>query len=333
MEGQLSATTGTKAPSPSMTEFSGQDMPDPVPQQALKPRTRTSSHKLSSAAIDISSTSRKGPYAEAGTSDANVERASISMPAPSNRPHMRSRPSSTFSYRRPSNNSEIWLEGRGSPYSESAIEDNFHDTPKLHAGIMADQQRHPVLPEASLRPRGSTDIDTKRMSTSSIYSLNSARAGGIQSPATSVNGSEVGTRPASGSVSNSKALGISHPEVATSAISVTTSSMSQYSNDGSTLTSAHQLTTRDVSNDGAKGRETARAEGSARTSIPRSRSRAQRRFSVGTATSSHSPSSERGLHNRSNNEGRWCRNLNISPVTDISTSETSITRYHWSLCS
>src|SRR5271168_237509 len=105
------------------------DFSEADPSSALLKPRRVTTHSLSSASSDNSTTSRKGRHAELGTTEAHAERASISMPPPSGRPTIKSRPSSTFSHRRPSDNSEVWTGGRGSPRPESAIEDS--ETPKL----------------------------------------------------------------------------------------------------------------------------------------------------------------------------------------------------------
>jgi inositol-hexakisphosphate/diphosphoinositol-pentakisphosphate 1-kinase len=267
------------------------DFPDSDPLSPTFIRIkRIPSHSLSSASSDNSTTSRKGRHAEPGTTEVHSGRASISMPPPTGRPIIKSRPSSTISYRRPSEASDYWAGGAGSPRPESAIED--FETPKLVAGSMPDLPKHPPLPGAALRPQGSTtDFDTKRMSTSSIYSLSSARAKGEHSSTASANGSETGIRPTSGSMSGGKALGISQPEISTSALSVTTSTMS---NQGSST--SHQLTTREPTTaDVPRRSTTSRADNTGRSNIPRSRSRAQRRISSSTAPSSHSPSSDRGM--------------------------------------
>ncbi|KAI9744762.1 MAG: hypothetical protein M1818_001687 [Claussenomyces sp. TS43310] len=271
------------------------DFLDPTSHPTPKARTNSALHQLSSAAVGVPSSSKKGRYAEPGTTPAYVERASISMPP---RNLTRSRASATPSLRRLSDTSEAWTDGSISPYHESPIYDS--DTPKLSAGTMADSFRHATLPEASMRSQTSApDSENKRMSTSSLYSLNSVRAGGaVSSSLPSTTGSEAGTRPSSNSVSPGKslALGISHSETGTSAISVTTSSMVPYGNTGSTNT--HQLTPREPNHqsvEGPKPNETNR-ESSTRPSVPRSRSRIKRRLSASTVASSHSPSSERGLH-------------------------------------
>ncbi len=91
---------------------------------------------------------------------------------------------------------------------------------------------------------------------------------------------------------NGAAMPTGQPEIATSAVSVTTSSVSGVGPEG-TATSTHQLVSKDANELTV---EKKRQEGTTRANIPRSRSRAKRRFSGSTAgTSSHSPGSERGL--------------------------------------
>ena len=272
-------------------------------------KTRTASHNLSSASSFNSTTSsRKGRYAEPGTTETHSDRASISMPPPLARPESRSRTSSTYSQRTTSGGVEMWRQGtspsRRSSKEDIAVED--FDTPRLAPGAMSEDSKHSTLPEAALRPKQSlSEIDSKRMSVSSMYSLSSLRAGGASSSAASANGSEPGTgtntRTPSGTLSPTKNLGISLPETSTSAISVTTSSTNQFSGHGTT-NGTHQLTPRESpahAADIAKRNAAQRGEGIPRSQAPtRSRSRAKRRLSGSTGASSHSPSSERGLHSR-----------------------------------
>ena len=181
------------------------------------------------------------------------------------------------------------------------------DTPRLIPGTMAEDSKHSQLPDPALRPRPSmSEIDSKRMSVSSMYSLSSVRAGGAPSSAASANGSEIGTtaRAASGTLSSTKALGLSQPETSTSTVSVVTSSANQFSNGGTT--NGHSLTPRETpahASDIARRNAASRGEGAPRSQPPtRSRSRAKRRFSGSTGASSHSPSSARGLHPEKDDE-------------------------------
>ncbi|KAH8587593.1 histidine phosphatase superfamily-domain-containing protein [Bisporella sp. PMI_857] len=220
------------------------------------------------------------------------------MPPPPGRHFMRSRTSSEYS-QKGGLSPEIWRQGVNSTgkmnKDEFAVED--FDTPRLTSGITTDDSRHSTLPEAALRSRPSmSDIEPKRMSVSSMYSLSSARAGGAPSSTASANGSEAGTgttaRSPSGNIS--KGLGTSQAETSTSAISVTTSSTSIQG-----AATNYQLTPRETpahASEVAKRNATQRGEGAPRAQPPtRDRSRPKRRFSGSTGASSHSPSSERGL--------------------------------------
>lgn len=271
------------------------DFPIAASRPPSKPRTSSASHRLSSASIDVPPSSRKGRYAEAGTTTTTAERTSISMP----RPSVRSRPSGTLSIRRSSDASEAWTDGTASysassPYHDSAIDDS--DIPKSSAHVMSDSYRHPSLPEAILAGKATArDNESKRMSTSSLHSFSSAGVGALPSSVPSTTGSEAGTRPSSTSFPSNKLPVTSHPETGTSAISVTTSSMTQIGSGGTG--GAHQLTAREAIpyTETQRTNETNRDVPS-RPGIPRSRSRMKRRLSASTVASSHSPSSERGIY-------------------------------------
>lgn len=275
----------------------------PVPP---RPKTRfPASHNLSSASTS-SASSRKGRYAEPGTADIHSERASISMPPPS---VARSRTSSTYSLRNPGT-AEVGKPGasptRATNKDDCAVEDC--DTPKLPPATMADETRHSSLPDA-LRPTPSlSEMSSKRMSVSSMYSLSSARAGGVPSSAASTSGSDVGagtsSRTSTGALSPNNGLQSSLPETSTSSVSVLTSSMNQFGSQGST--NGPQLIPRETPGhaaDIAKRNSISRGEAVLRVQPPaRSRSRAKRRFSGSTAASSHSPSSERGAYSKKDEE-------------------------------
>ncbi|KAH7317853.1 histidine phosphatase superfamily-domain-containing protein [Rhexocercosporidium sp. MPI-PUGE-AT-0058] len=287
----------------------------------LKPRT--ASHTLSAAGLNPPT--RKGRYAEPGTTDTHSGRASISMPPPQRRPSLaRSRTSSTYSQRViVADLKAVAGTSRRTSRDDFAVED--FDTPKLSPGIMADETpKLPQLPDPALRQRPSiSEIDSKRMSVSSIYSLSSARAGGAPSSIASANGSEpgtgattataVGSRAPSGALSpNTKSM---QAEPGTSAVSVTTSSSSQFSTQGHT---SHQLTPRETpqaANEIAKRNAVQRGEGAPRSQAPgRSRSRAKRRFSGSTGASSHSPSSERGMHSKKDKDEEKATSIGIIGV-------------------
>jgi hypothetical protein len=182
------------------------DFPEAAdPQQLSSRQKRIPSFSLSSASSsDHSITSRKGRHAEPDVREVYAERASISMPPPYAPLNTKSRSPSIISYRRPSELSEsYWVNtvsssGAGSPRTESAIED--FETPRLTAGnrTMSDLHKHAPLPEAAMKSPSNTEHEPKRMSVSSVYSMNSARTPGVQSSAASVAGSDVGTRPTTG---------------------------------------------------------------------------------------------------------------------------------------
>ncbi|KAL2065339.1 hypothetical protein VTL71DRAFT_3008 [Oculimacula yallundae] len=300
----------------------------PPPSTTTNPpilKSRTASHTLSSAA-GFNLPTRKGRYAEPGTTDTNSERASISMPPSIRRPSLaKSRTSSTYSQRVNVADLQAAVAGasRRTSRDDFAVEDS--DTPKLSPGIMSDETpKLSQLPDPALRQRPSvSDIDSKRMSVSSIYSLSSARAGGAPSSVASANGSEsatgtsnatpIASRQPSGTLSSSNKG--SQAEPGTSTVSVTTSSSSQFSTQGH---AGHQLTPRETpqaATEIAKRNAVQRGEGAPRSQPPgRSRSRAKRRFSGSTGASSHSPSSERGMHSKKDKDEEKATSIGIIGV-------------------
>jgi inositol hexakisphosphate/diphosphoinositol-pentakisphosphate kinase len=252
-------------------------------QKLPKTKSRTPSYDLSSASSIKSMSSRKSRHADPVPATVNSERASISMPPPQRRPSIKSRTSSVQSRL-----------GPRASRDDIAVEGEEFDTPRLSPGIMTEDAKTYQLPDSALRPKASIpDMESKRMSISSVYSLNSARA---PSSATSANGSEpgsaIGTRASSGTLSPNKVLS----QAETSTISITTSSSNQFGSHGHV--NGHQLTPRESpahASEIAKRNATHRGEGAPRSQPPgRSRSRAKRRFSGSTAASSNSPSSEKG---------------------------------------
>ncbi|RAL66780.1 hypothetical protein DID88_007563 [Monilinia fructigena] len=295
---------------------------DPSPDNQVvgfSPSNKFKSLVLSSATGSgiLASLNRKGKYAEPLIhTELNSERASISIPPPSTRPLSKSRTSSSYSQRSPAAlevlKEGINLGGIGTSHQDFAVEESasLKSNPimaddkglKPNPTMADDNKGVPVtLPEPALRPRASfTEMDGKRMSVSSMYSLTSARAGGVISSAASATGSENGgsTRTTTASASSGKGPGL--PQAETSNISVTTSA------GGPSAPNGHQLTAREPPAQAAelaKRNSVARGEAQPRPQPPqRSRSRAKRRFSGSTGASSHSPSSERGLHLKKDDE-------------------------------
>lgn len=294
----LSSDTLQQSPIPSPS------LPVEVPR--LKIPAAPSSHSLS-VSNPSSTASKKGRHAEPSITDTNQEPASISMPPPS---VTKSRTSSTYSMRN-SANLEAARQGGVSPGTTSrdefAVEDV--DPSRLAPGKVAEESKSSSVPDPALRAVPSlSDLGSKRMSVSSMYSLSSARAG-APSSAASASGSDAAgpsARAPGGTLSPNPSSVTSHPETSTSNVSVMTSSSNQFGGQGTT--NGHQLTTRESPAQAAeiaKRNAVARGEATPRPQPPtRSRSRAKRRFSGSTVTSSHSPSSERGPHSRKEEEVR-----------------------------
>lgn len=249
-------------------------------------------HPLSAASSENPSAANlKSTISEPGQREAYVEPASFSLPRGTTYGTESSRASSTISHRGSvSDMSEAWTEGTNTSTNDGAVEES--ETPRMLSESTSDLTKHAPLPEPAMSKAASTTSESKRMSSSSLYSLQSVRAGGV---APGSNSSSVGPdtipRLNPGNISGSRSLGVS-PEVATPIVSVT---------NPSTLPPTPQGTTnpqQSVTKDGAPGDapKRSRQEGTSRASIPRSRSRVKRRFSVSTGASSHSPSSERGIH-------------------------------------
>ncbi|CEI69140.1 Inositol hexakisphosphate and diphosphoinositol-pentakisphosphate kinase [Fusarium venenatum] len=175
------------------------------------------------------------------------------------------------------------------------------------------ESSHTVSSEISTatnnRFSSSSDLQSRRLSGTSIYSLASAR--GVLSGSSSAQGSELGTPPRSvpGFLSTSINTGIVQSEAEVSNVTVTTSSLQA----GQTVVgnpNQHNLTARDHNSQPLDFTKRAirhdnmqNATSGLRNQGPdRSRSRAKRRFSGSTATSSHSPSSDRAPQHREREE-------------------------------
>lgn len=186
----------------------------------------------------------------------------------------------------------------------------------------ANVNSHTVSTEASTAANNrlsySSDLQSRRLSGTSVYSLASAR--GVLSGSSSAHGSELGTPPRSvpGLLSTGKGSVSVQSEAEVSNVTVTTSSL-QAGQSAVGHHSQHHLTPRDhnsqpldftkrtIRNDNMQN-----ATSGLRQGPDRSRSRAKRRFSGSTATSSHSPSSERGPHHREREDGKhFCYLLNL----------------------
>ncbi|KZF21184.1 hypothetical protein L228DRAFT_262231 [Xylona heveae TC161] len=244
-----------------------------------------------SASANASAPNRKGRQSQAGIADSNIERASISMPPPATKPIANKRSSFSKSFFKGFENeahtpnmdthtgraqslSSSWADGSEASFGL----DRTHGTGSSSSVTVSDLGG----PQTGRSAQTSTDLESKRMSVSSLYSLNSA----MQASAPSGDSSNAG------SVHDGQSEGhLNHPTTAVDPVSVTTSS-AQHASPGPY--SPHQLTPIEHSLFSQQGHSTA-ATPSGRPQPPpgRSRSRQPRRLSHGTAASS--PSSDRGL--------------------------------------
>lgn len=277
-------------------------------------RSASSSVANNSFAGSILSSGSKSRHAEpVGTTDVPIEPASISMPSPSlslksHRPSLcRRRESSTSETRKE--------DSRHTVSTEPAPVDDSKSTLKLSSGNQSSQDlslSHQLPgPAMSSRSSFSEHDSSKRISTSSIYSLTSAR--GVLStstPSTTSDPAALIQRSGSGIMSTGKGLGPAPGQSGSgvSNVTVTTSSNSNSqspSNGGGPQLTA-QVPHHNNPLDLVKRNTVPASSGQpARPQPPtRSRSRAKRRFSGSTATSSHSPSSDRPAGSREKEEAK-----------------------------
>ena len=293
---------------------------------SLPHHRRGHSRSVSSSSV---SASRKSRYAEPGTTDVHAQPPVFSTHSPSLR-SLRSPRSHVPAQRTYSGTSDSILSedlaslgsASGAPSGDVALDDN--DTPRLlpapsdatastqtTAGQSTQTTWWSALPEPALTAKSSlSDIQSRRLSGNSVYSLASARGVPVPSPSAPAPTSDpVGrTRSASYLMSSGKSLASTPPEAGLSNITVTTSSAT-----GSGQTSqSHALAPRDPHSQpldlmrrnqrSETTSTTATTATASRTQPDRSRSRVKRRFSGSTANSSHSPGSDRASHQRPEKE-------------------------------
>lgn len=296
-------------------------LPQPHPPQQPRPRRTTST---SCTLVNPAAASRKSSRAEPGTSEIHAQRSSFSIPPHS--PNALTNPRALL----PRHRRESGHSGTSDGLSEdSAIGDYqfppAEDLSSLRSRLTAsnDNALYTVLPETSSVGRSSlSESQTRRLSGNSIYSLASAR--GVITPSTSAHGSELGAPPRSvpSLLPSGKGLIPSQSEAELSNITVTTSSNLQLGQSG---LGQHHLAPRDPHSKPLdlirrtpQRAETMQSSATNLRGVPdRSRSRAKRRFSGSTATSSHSPSSDRALHHREREEGEISSQLVNPRVSDI----------------
>lgn len=333
-QGQTQSQTSSQTQSQSQIQpLHHQVHQHPIPRRAL-----SNSCTLASPSLSNPAASRKSRCAEPGTSEIHAQRTNFSIPPHS--PNALTSPRSLLPRARresgTSATSEAWSE------DSSLAVDSQHPHPEdlhsLRSRLAANNENavHSTLPESSSASRiSASEYQNRRLSGTSIYSLASAR--GVIGPA-SAHGSDLGTPPRSvpSLPPTGKGLMPSHSETGLSNVTVTTSSTAP---PGQASTGQHHLAPRDPHSQPLDLiKRTQRADtmqnstANHRSQPDRSRSRAKRRFSGSTATSSHSPSSDRAPHHREREEGRYfCRNVLFGSNGLTSYSETCAMGCHWCL--
>ncbi|KAF4986109.1 hypothetical protein FDECE_16119, partial [Fusarium decemcellulare] len=296
--------------------------------------TYSSSSPLANSSV--APVTRKSRCAEPCTTEVHARRASISStPIPTSTSAVVVTASSSSSSspspaaknsrsllpptRRESMTSDDCVEDLALADSQLALVDDPHQQQRNRLPTTNENSYYTVSSESSSatfnhRLSSSSDPQTRRLSGNSLYSLASAR--GILSSSPSAHGSELGTPPRSvpGLLSTGKGLGPSQSEAGVSNVTVTTSSTQP----GQSVVGhhhQHHLAPRDLHSQPLDFTKRAihpnnmqNNTSNLRSQPDRSRSRAKRRFSGSTATSSHSPSSDRGPHHREREEvkpARW----------------------------
>ena len=261
----------------------------------------------SRSASSLLSTSSKSRHADpVGTTDVSIEPASLSKPTPS---HTSSQTSThTLKSHRPS----LPSSRRDSSFFD-ALKGNTaeqHSATNLESTVGAGANQQPPAPTIISRSSFSETDASKRRSASSIYSLASAR--GVPSSSASATTSDPPAsiqRSVSGIMSTGKGLGPppGQPGAGVSNATVTTSSNpnSQTPSTGGGPQLTPQSSHHNPMDLVKRNTPPASSGQSSRPHPPtRSRSRVKRRPSGSTATSSHSPSSDRPFHSREKEEVR-----------------------------
>ena len=254
---ELPELRSSNPPSPPVLEDSSKIIPPSLGQFHRSP-----SHSLLSTSSIPLLPNRKGRFADVGTSSANVERASISMPPPVTKPSSTYKPTASRTPSATMASSDTVgtnhsVDGPTERTTGAVEPDDVEKTPSV-----AGQQPHPAsepytpltLPESTLRPLHSStsnsDIEGNRLSYSSLYSLGSAVHSGAtgssappsaaSSNAGSVRGgaldaSNQSTVPLSPSLGSARGEASSSATTATDPISVIANSTTQHQIPLSTL--------------------------------------------------------------------------------------------------
>ena len=292
----------------------------PVEQHQLQPKPPRQARAFSYSSASLlanpsaAAATRKSRGAEPVTRESYARRASFTT-SPNSTTAVSSlpirNPRTLASTRRESMTSETTAEDQ--VLTDSQLSDEPHQQRTRLPS--ATENSYTVPPDASSAPNNrlsSSDLQSRRLSGTSVYSLASAR--GIPSGSPSAQSSELGTPPRSvpGFLSTSKSTGLVQSEAEVSNVTVTTSSL-QAGQSAVGNPHQHHLTARDHNSQPLDFTKRAIRHDNMQNSTSglrdqggpdRSRSRAKRRFSGSTATSSHSPSSDRAPHHRERGEGK-----------------------------
>ncbi|KOS17815.1 Inositol hexakisphosphate and diphosphoinositol-pentakisphosphate kinase [Escovopsis weberi] len=241
-------------------------------------RSRAASHSrsISTSSLAGSINSRKSRHAEPGTSDVFAERSSLSSsPHANSFLSLKGSRSSWLSTRRPSITSEAWAENLAEEQLPGVDEDELElelETPRTRHSV--NQDTFPISETPSLPTRTSfSDIASRRLSGTSLYSLASAR--GVMNPDAGLS-----QRSVSSLMPAHRGSAPAQPDAALSGAPVSTSAANGTQSQPLDLVKRNQ-----------------RSDTNVRAAQPdRSRSRVKRRPSASAGVSSQSPSCERGPH-------------------------------------
>lgn len=143
------------------------------------PRSRTSSHTLLHSSLSSHVSSRKSRFADAGTTEGNSGRASISMPPP-HKPAVISRQASAGSTMNVGLGKGVIRSSSGSTSSildRPAVIEDHDKTPNIQS-FPASEPSSPLPPDSNLKlppsALATADVEGNRSSFTSLYSLGSA---------------------------------------------------------------------------------------------------------------------------------------------------------------
>ncbi|OAA47614.1 inositol pyrophosphate synthase [Metarhizium rileyi] len=266
--------------------------PSPLPSPSPSPSpSRSHSRKISASSITASITGRRNRYVDSVHPDTSSEPSFLpvasAQPTPIPLKGARPRHSRTQS-------------GISDAGSDVLVFGELHPSPphsdilRVRTGLNADNAIYLWVPDPALTSQSSlSDIQSRRLSSTSIYSLAAAR--GIVNYSSSAHGSDAGASSRSGSGLMSSSKGGpdgTPPEPTLPTLAAATSTPT-----GSNANGQHSVTTRDPPPQPLDlMRRNQRNDSNMRPQPDRSRSRVKRRFSGSTATSTHSQGSDRGTH-------------------------------------